>query len=268
MINKNLVLRIFQSLGFSFVTPINNFTMGPTDLVKSLNIRNFSREILVCQFLNQLVPLLGTEKRLLTVAIVGGDLTEPEFQALQKLDFILSVTVLGVEMTGDSFLDLNIAPSKTQRIFDIVICSQVLEHVWNINSAFRNIDSLLGPNSFVWISSPASNRFHGSPQYFFAGFSRDLLGKMAVKFGFHDVQTGSFGTHRNYLATHSLDVWLSPRGHSFPLLFAFESKPLLVRLVLTLRFSLRLIYLSFLSGKLTSNPRYATESWIFARKMN
>lgn len=259
-------VRFFEKLDFYPTTPLEEFSSEASKLVRSMKISNFSRKVLVTQFLDQILPELEKREGALSLAIVGGDLSEPELLALQKLGIYLSVTVLGVETSGESYLDLNIPMENVQRNFDIVICSQVLEHVWDIDSAFRNLNFLLGPNSLLWISTPASNRFHGSPEYFFAGFSEKLLRKMALKFDFKDVRTGTFGSHRNYLATHSLDIWLSPRGHRFPLLSAFDSKTLPIRLILTMRFFARLVYLSFISGKLTSNPRYASESWLFARK--
>lgn len=258
--------RFFEKLDFYPTIPLEEFSAEATNLVRSMKFSNFSREVLVTQFVNQILPELERREGTLSLAIVGGNLSEPELLALQKLGIDLSVSVLGVEMSGESYLDLNIPMENVQRNFDIVICSQVLEHVWDLDSAFRNLNFLLGPNSLLWISSPASNRFHGSPEYFFAGFSEEFLRKMALKFEFKDVRTGSFGSHRNYLATHSLDIWLSPKGHRFPIFSAFDSKTLLIRLILTLRFFARLVYLSFMSGKLTSNPRYASESWLFARK--
>ena len=266
MKNKRSVVSLLERLDWFASTPVKDYSVENSRFVKSIKISNFSREILVIQFLEHILPELDKREGSLSVAVVGGNLSEPELLALQKLGFNLKVTILGVEMSGDSYLDLNIPIGVEQLNFDIVICSQVLEHVWDLDSAFRNLYLLLGPNSLLWISSPASNRFHGSPEYFFAGFSEDLLRKMALKFGFKDVRTGTFGTHRNYIATHSLDIWLSPRGHRFPILFAFDSKEPLIRLILTFRYFFRLIYLSFLSGKLSLNPRYASESWVLARK--
>lgn len=268
MKNKISVASLFEKLDWFASTPIKEYSAQTAYFVKSLKISNYSREILVIQFLEQVLPELDNREEQLSIAVVGGDLTEPELLALQKLGFDIKVTIFGVEMSRNSYLDLNTPIRKKQMNFDIVICSQVLEHVWDLDSAFKNFNLLLRPNSLLWISSPASNRFHGSPEYFFAGFSEDLLRKMALKFDFTDVRTGSFGTHRNYLATHSLDIWLSPRGHLFPILFAFDSRTPLIRLILTLRYFARLIYLSFLSGKLSSNPRYASESWMIARKNN
>jgi hypothetical protein len=65
-----------------------------------------------------------------------------------------------------------------------------------------------------------------------------------------------------------LDVWLSPKGHRWPILFAFDSKPVFVRLILSARFFLRISYLSFLSPRITGNPRFATESWILAKNIH
>ena len=53
---------------------------------------------------------------------------------MTKLGFNLNITTFGIEDTDDVF-DLN-QTNKIDNIesFDLILCGQVLEHVWNIQS--------------------------------------------------------------------------------------------------------------------------------------
>ncbi len=233
--------------------------------IQRLNLGNFSREYLVYRFIENFVKNCENNRGKLQVAVVGGSLEEPELTMLKEFNFDFEISILGVEGYSNIVLDLNKEPSEVLQKFDLVLCSQVLEHVWDLENAFSNLGALLQKGGLLWISCPASNRFHGSPDFFSAGYSHQFLRNQLAKFSLSVLEAESFGSHRNYIATHSLDVWLTGRGHRWPMVFAFEAKPLVVRLILTLRFSLRIFYLCTLSSRVTANPRFATETWALAR---
>ncbi len=51
--------------------------------------------------------------------------------------------------------------------FDVVICAEVLEHVWEPESVLKNIFRVLKPSGRVFITTPFMYRVHGDPQDFY-----------------------------------------------------------------------------------------------------
>ncbi len=70
------------------------------------------------------------------IAIVGGNKNDPEVLLVKKLFVNCQITFLGVEKNPDvNFLDLN-KKTMQHKEFDLVICSQVIEHIWNQENFF------------------------------------------------------------------------------------------------------------------------------------
>ncbi len=263
---KSKLEKLLTSFDFDFFPRLENPSVEVKKIVGKLKVPNYSRQTLVAYFLDSFTQACPKEITKLRVAVVGGGFDEPELLALQQAGFELDVAILGIDEKSSVLLDLNASHGEYSEKYDLVLCSQVLEHVWDLEASFHNLSQLLDTNGLLWISCPASNRFHGSPDYYFAGFSESFLHNMVLKFQLEPVRIGSFGTHRNYASTHLLNVWLSPLGHKFPLLFAYDSKSFGLRILLTTRFMIRLIFLSSLSSKNSQNPRFVTESWILAKR--
>lgn len=264
---RKSIHKIQAMLGFEKNQRLKRSDVETRKVVRTLRIKNYSREILVELFIEEFSNHHPNRSISINVAVVGGDDKEPELLALRALGYRVDAKIFGIAQRDDFYLDLNLQSGATQKEFDLVLCSQVLEHVWNLETAFLNLIALMKRDGLLWVSCPASNRFHGSPDFYSAGFSEEFLRRIALRFDLCISKSGSLGTRRNYVATHLLDVWLSPRGHRWPMIFAFDSKSLLVRMLLTVRFCAKLILIQFHSGRLGANPRYATETWILARKI-
>ena len=226
-------------------------------LTKSISGLNFTRTLIVARFL-ELIPQYFKIGNVISVAIIGGGRTDPELLALQALGFELDVTTLGLE-GSDLFLDLN-SNSRLEQQFDLVVCSQVLEHVWNSSMAFDNLIFLAKKNGLIWVSVPASNRRHASPDYYSAGYSSEFL---ECNFGAKQVElkfSEEFGTKREYAARHLLTTWLTPKGHAFPLIFAFEGRTLIKRFFLTCYFLPTLLLLHCFSKTVHSKNNFSSET--------
>ena len=168
------------------------------------------------EVLNRFESLI--EKRLetiKTVAIVGGSRNEIELTALPE-HLRSTAVVFGIDHECDFFLDLNVEIS-IENTFDLILCSQVLEHIWNIDQAFKTFSKLLSEKGFLWVACPASNRAHGSPEYFSAGYQPELLSKVAALFDLETISYGRLGSERSYFMTHGLSVWPSNREHLRPI---------------------------------------------------
>ena len=223
-----------------------------------------AREVLMCFFFEEFKKL--NLKKVNKVAIVGGTAHEPEISILRQLLPSFELSILGVDNLADTFFDLNMTHSSHSEKYDLILCSQVLEHIWSHGNAFIQLQKLLATDGYLWISCPASNRAHGSPDYFSAGFTSSFLANHAMQVNLNIQGSGSFGSKRNYFAVHLLDSWLTPNGHRWPILFCFEGKSYWKQIVLTLRYLPLILMLHFVSKKLTTSPRYSTESWMLAYK--
>lgn len=198
------------------------------------------------------------------IGIIGGSLGDLEAQYLLSTNPIADFRVLGIE-NSDDYLDLN-QPGDSCLDFDLILVSQVLEHIWNHENFFDALVSNVRPGGLIWVGCPASNKVHGSPEYFSAGFVSDYLTKNFSRRNLRTLSCGGFGTKRLYIATHLIPGWLTPRGHSFPFLFAFEERRVFSRLILWIRYLPNLIYLAFLNANESPNSRWQTESWWLGQK--
>lgn len=221
-----------------------------------------AREVLLCLFVEELTKLNLT--RVTKVAVIGGSGDEPEISLLRQLLPVFELYILGVDNLADTFFDLNTTNPSHSEKYDLILCSQVLEHIWAHENAFVQFQKLLATDGHLWISCPASNRPHGSPDYFSAGFTSSFLVNHAEQVNLTVRGSGTFGSKRNYFAVHLLNNWLTPKGHQWPVLFCFEGKKYWKQIVLTVRYFSIVIMLHFVSKKLTTSLRYSTESWLLA----
>jgi hypothetical protein len=227
---------------------------------------NFGRAVVLAQFIEQTKGIFSSN-RSIRIAVVGGSDDEPEIRALKALGFKLEVSIFGIE-DNMHYLDLNSEPVITQTSYgkyDLILCSQVFEHIWNHESAFKILLGLTSKDSYLWLACPASNHPHGSPTYFSAGFTSEYLSLNINKIGLAIIAGGQIGTPRNYRATHVLPAWLSIRGHSFPPIYAFEGKSAHIRILLSLKYFFANVSFLGISPTITDEIEYATESWIFAQ---
>lgn len=226
---------------------------------------NFGRALILEDFINQFI-LKFSPGPYLKIAIVGGSKSEPEIQALISLGFSVDVTIFGLD-NDNVYLDLNeYYLLDKQKEFDLILCSQVLEHIWNHDSFFSNLIMLMSPSTYLWLGCPASNRVHASPDYFSAGFTVQYLRKNLEHRGLKIWASGMLGSKRNYLATHLLPVWLSQKGHQCPILFAFNGRTFIVRCFFSFQYLGSNFFLSFKSPRILRSERFATETWILAQR--
>ena len=230
---------------------------------------NFGRAVVLAQFIEIAKGIFSNDGNI-RVAVVGGYDDEPEIRALRALGLELEVSIFGIE-ENMHLLDLNDEPTITQSShdkYDLILCSQVWEHIWNHESAFENLLRLTSKDSYLWLACPASNHPHGSPSYFSAGFTAEYLSLNINRMGLAIIAGGQIGTPRNYRATHVLPTWLSVKGHSFPPVYAFEGKSAYSRILHSIKFFFANISFLGISPTITDEIAYATESWVFAQNQS
>lgn len=204
------------------------------------------------------------------IAVVGGSTLDPEIAELKKLYPLIDVDVFGIDNTvGDSnffHLDLNQENNLNVEDYDLVLCSQVLEHIWNLENAFNSLVKLSKSGSYLWLNCPASNIPHGSPDYYSAGYTSDFLAKNLEIKNFEILSQAQFGSKRNYFMTHALRQWVGRHEHDHPVL-GYEFKPGTFLGVSRkyIRETPGRILSAFLSKKVLRSLEYATESVVLAK---
>jgi SAM-dependent methyltransferase len=191
-----------------------------------------------------------------SIALVGGHIFEPELEVLKYKD----LTHYGVEFDSrvkTELFDLNIS-QIVDKNYDLVLCSQVLEHVYDVKQAIENLAKLVREGGFLWIACPASNYAHGSPEYFSAGYTPELITNLLPLEDFEVIFAEKYGSERMYFYTHTLQRWPTQREYKFPLRFKFSR-------YFFRDFFWRIIAL-FKSPKFDSELHHATETVVFARK--
>lgn len=223
-------------------------------------VRIFEREV---------IPRLGEK---LQIAVVGGGPYEPELLAVCTSQRDVTVHWFGIESdVADpySWLDLN----KDARIalegtFDLVLNSQVIEHVWNVPQALDHLYALAKPGGLVWIACPASNFSHGSPDYYSAGYTYEMLSSLSTEAGLVTLTGGNLGSQAYYRATHWYRVWLSEWDYEHPWRLNINRKLGTLRSLVywfrKVNISIRLLGSS---RQITTKVDWATEAFLLAEKV-
>ena len=202
-----------------------------------------------------------------TIAVVGGDSTEPELKHLSDS----KITFYGIENSNNDprfrELDLNTDhPHNTyNEKYDLVLCSQVIEHLYDVPKALKTIASLVKPGGHVWLGFPSSNFPHGSPEYYSAGYPFQTVAKLLPS-DFELVISGQIGSKRNYLWTHTLREWPSLDELNHPIRFIWKTPASLPRkFVRTVR-RLRQAHVVFINNEISHEIEWATESYLLAKR--
>ena len=226
------------------------------------------REWLVDRLLENLLSVT-THSRLSKVLVVGGTPKEPELKIFEDLD--IELNYIGVEPVGNSdnfqFLDLN-KHAQISESYDLVICNQVLEHLYNLNQAFENLEKLVKPGGHLWITCPANNFRHGSPEFYCAGYSQEFLAFNLENIGFKSLDIGEISSRRVYYYRHLLNYWPSAREIRHPMLVIYgREKPMLQ----IARYNLKTVLIRFniltSSRNLVLGGNYTLETFGFFKKI-
>jgi hypothetical protein len=233
-------------------------------LAKRISPDFYLRRLILAKFIETIPPHLNKNK-VLNVAIVGGYLNEVEVIALQSLGYQVKVFLYGISHESQIF-DLNEMPIPKNEIgFDLILCSNVFEHIWNHDFAIRKIRSLMNQETIIYISVPTSDFAHGYPDYFSSGLTDSFISNLLIANGFRIMSLIRLGTPRAYLSLHLLKIWLPVKGHSLPLLFAYSNLKFPLNILLTLKNFFKLLILSFASPRITDDINHACRSFVVGK---
>lgn len=192
------------------------------------------------------------------IGIVGGSENDPEVKIVAS--FSHDVMFLGVEPVKEfkfQYFDLNVQNNFSAK-YDLVICSQVLEHIFDVKQGIENLMQITKEGGLIWINCPYSNHSHGSPEFYSAGYAPALIEKLAKKHGAEVLFSSQIGSKRQYFFTHTLQFWPNKAQYFYPLL------PRISRFYL--RKFMWFFIAAFLSAKVSSEEANATETMVLLRK--
>jgi|688.fasta_scaffold602055_2 hypothetical protein len=181
---------------------------------------------LVTEVLTDFMQLNGIKPS--KVAVVGGSSNDPEVFAINQFYPSAQFFYFGIdnsEKDSDfTYIDLNLNTGHLFDQYDLVLCSQVLEHLWDLTNGINNLIKLVSNDGYLWINCPASNMAHGSPEYYSAGYSPEYLKQNLMLRGHEVLMTGCIGSKRQYFMTHILKSWPTSQEHAHPV-FGYRFQP-------------------------------------------
>jgi len=203
---------------------------------------------------------------ILDVAVVGGSLDDPEVHKIRDKDPNVKFCVLGIE-DSQVFLDLNESSSIGHQ-FDLVLVTNVLEHIYHHENFAKNLLRLLRDKGTLWCCFPFNDMFHGSPYYYSAGFHPEYVEKLFERNGGIVQKSRIIASKRCYLFTHLLRDWPSEFRYKHPFLgqiiwgLGLRRNPRPPINNLSPQRLLKCVYLSLVSKKFTDDPNFGVSSWV------
>ena len=200
----------------------------------------------------------------LRIAVVGGDNDQIEILILNKMGYITDVTTFGIE-NQDEFFDPNIINNtKPDNFFHLIICTQVIEHIWNHNSFFENIRLISKPETLFYIDCPKSNKVHMSPAYYSSGFTASYLVNNLKMMDFEILKSGEFGGEVLYKTIHLTQSWYNKKD--ILRRYRFNNRNIFHKIKHLSKLSNLGQYLVLKRNNNRDSEEYMTESYVFARK--
>lgn len=228
------------------------------------------REIIIKKFNDNVLNHINSISK---IAVVGGSPEEPELLVFNGR--LVEVKVIGIEETSDIVTDLNFPISSKDNTelnsFDLVLCSQVFEHLFDIKQALVNLYSLIRPGGFLWLGFPASNRAHGSPDYYSAGYQPEVITNLirSLNLELLVLDSGRVGSKRYYFMNHALSVWPTAQELDRPVLnynFSRLPGPKYLDILRFVRDLPSRIFASTIQNFVSEDIRWACESYLFLQR--
>ena len=198
----------------------------------------------------------------ISFAVVGGGINQAEIVVLNQMGFQTYVTTFGIE-DEDVFFDLNKVNSiSDNKFFDLVICTQTLEHIWNHDYFFNNMKLLSKPKSILYLNCPKSNKVHMAPIYYSSGFTSSYLTKNLENKNFHILKSGELGGEVLYKSIHMTQSWYTKENIENR--YRFNENKLFYKLKHLIKFSNLGQYLVLKRNSNRQSEEFMTQSYVFA----
>ena len=180
-----------------------------------MTFRELNLNVLRNRVLDDFAKECFGETDLAKVAIVGGSIDDHEVSLIRDSYPEVRFEFYGIE-DGQILMDLNSLQSVNGD-FDLVLCTNVIEHVFHHENFAKNLVSLLSQKGILWCCFPFSDMYHGSPLYYSAGFDPDYVSKLFERNCGTKVKSRILSSKRSYLFTHLLKDWPGEFRYNHPL---------------------------------------------------
>jgi len=150
------------------------------------------------------------------VAIVGGSVDDPEANLIRTKFPNVHFSTYGIS-DEQIYMNLNSDPVNLGD-FDLVICANVIEHIFNHENFSRNLLSVLKSTGTLWLVFPFNDLYHGSPEYYSAGFHPEYVNNLFLNKGCEVQKSKIISSKRLYLFTHLLKTRPSEFRYRHPLI--------------------------------------------------
>jgi len=214
-----------------------------TDFISEINFNNFSK-----------------------IAIVGGSLGDPEVNLIKVKFPNVYFSTYGIS-EEQIYMDLNSTPLNSGD-FDLVICVNVIEHIFNHDNFSKNLLSILKPNGNLWLVFPFNDMYHGSPDYYSAGFHPEYVINLFLNKGCKVQKSKIISSKRLYLFTHLLKTWPSEFRYMHPLIgqitwsLGLRGNPRPPIKNLSVSHIVVAFLLCFTTKKFDSDPNFGCGAWV------
>lgn len=83
--------------------------------------------------------------------------------------------------------------------FDVIMCTEVLEHIPNPINAFIEFTRILKPGGYLILTAPFCSLTHYSPYHYYTGFNKYFY-ELLLRNDFRIIEVRSYGNYFEYLA--------------------------------------------------------------------
>lgn len=110
--------------------------------------------------------------------------------------------------------------------FDVVLCTEMLEHVPEPVKVIKEITRILKPGGKLLLTAPLGSGIHQAPYHFYGGYTPYWYDKFLVEFGFEEISVEPNGGFFKFYGQESMRFiqmtlpWKLKTGFSFRLLWA------------------------------------------------
>ena len=88
--------------------------------------------------------------------------------------------------------------------FDVILCTDVFEHIPYPNETLREFSRLLKPGGTLLLTAPFASLPHMQPYYFYSGFSKDYYAYFLNEYGFESISITNNGNAFEFVAQELL----------------------------------------------------------------
>ncbi|MCF8074936.1 MAG: class I SAM-dependent methyltransferase [Desulfotignum sp.] len=109
--------------------------------------------------------------------------------------------------------------AESDGFFDIILCSEVFEHIPYPEKTIKEFSRLLAPGGSLVLTVPSNCLRHMDPFFYFSGFSDRYLNLLLRQYGFENIQIKPVGSYHEWLMVETFRSMRTGGGFAWFCLF-------------------------------------------------